>query len=523
MKNPVLLFMILCICTNLKAQKIQILETERLIEIQDTAYILDSVIYYKYPSEVDSVCYRKYIYHRQQDGRIVYSEQFSYDAVWQSWLNENRTSYYWDSAGVDYLYINYRWSKTDQDWRPFSRVDIELDEFGATLLRHYQDWDTINNKWINNYKRFFEYDENRNLILEGQINWNKEENIWKTGNRYEREYNDKKQMIMESRYRYDPFYPKWVGYYKYVMEYNEDKLISEIYFNWIDWEDRWIEAQKNEYHYDESDQVILTNQYQWLDESWTLQNQDSTIYLNSEEKNWNLKLTRISITLPWDSVERTEIIFDEVSGNTETNLYQYTGNNWQIMSKTIRGVDVNGSSYFEGYFWDTELQQLTGTYISETRYNDKGIYLGQTIYVWPADYNNWIGTFNVSYNRYDFGLINYESYFKWDTINSEWDIDEKGFYYYNMVIYSDNKPKMVPADEIFIYPNPAQDVLNISIAGEPAGINSYYIYDLTGKMIISGQLEENSTMIDVSGLKNGLYIIKVQGSAKYTTKIVIRK
>lgn len=64
-------------------------------------------------------------------------------------------------------------------------------------------------------------------------------------------------------------------------------------------------------------------------------------------------------------------------------------------------------------------------------------------------------------------------------------------------------------NEISLYPNPVKDILNISLS-ENTSIESYEVYDLLGKKIISKNTTENN--INVSELSNGVYILKVATS-----------
>ena len=60
-----------------------------------------------------------------------------------------------------------------------------------------------------------------------------------------------------------------------------------------------------------------------------------------------------------------------------------------------------------------------------------------------------------------------------------------------------------------IFPNPVKNYINIDIKG----VNTdflFKVYDLQSKLLISGKHPNGKTGIDVSGLKQGLYIIKVE-------------
>ncbi len=65
--------------------------------------------------------------------------------------------------------------------------------------------------------------------------------------------------------------------------------------------------------------------------------------------------------------------------------------------------------------------------------------------------------------------------------------------------------------ELFLYPVPSRDVLNIDISGEIKHQMNYTITDLSGKIIKTGTIEKAKTrhQVDVSGLATGNYYILI--------------
>jgi len=57
-----------------------------------------------------------------------------------------------------------------------------------------------------------------------------------------------------------------------------------------------------------------------------------------------------------------------------------------------------------------------------------------------------------------------------------------------------------------IYPNPARDIMNISLE-KNALIKEVTIFNQTGQKVFEGRPQNNT--IDVSGLKRGIYFVKV--------------
>lgn len=82
----------------------------------------------------------------------------------------------------------------------------------------------------------------------------------------------------------------------------------------------------------------------------------------------------------------------------------------------------------------------------------------------------------------------------------------------------------LPIENLFgIYPNPVADILMIDATGLNETIHTVYIYDETGKMIHSIQIQPGRTQqtIDVSSLANGVYNIYItNGERAFSKKFV---
>lgn len=73
-----------------------------------------------------------------------------------------------------------------------------------------------------------------------------------------------------------------------------------------------------------------------------------------------------------------------------------------------------------------------------------------------------------------------------------------------------------------LYPNPANTVLNVNMSnGKNA--ESYIVYDVTGKTLLQGTLSGTASAINIEGLANGSYLIKVSGQNTQSTKMFIKQ
>lgn len=118
--------------------------------------------------------------------------------------------------------------------------------------------------------------------------------------------------------------------------------------------------------------------------------------------------------------------------------------------------------------------------------------------------------------------------------------DADGVFYYKVTSYSANCESMpavtsdynsdyvmieiVSIDENFvsaiIYPNPASEILNISAEG----LKNISVFNVVGQKIIDESVATDEYRLDVSGLKNGMYMLKVSSvKGDFTRKISIAK
>ena len=78
--------------------------------------------------------------------------------------------------------------------------------------------------------------------------------------------------------------------------------------------------------------------------------------------------------------------------------------------------------------------------------------------------------------------------------------------------------------KISVYPNPASDILNISLGKNIDNIRSITLYDLNGKLItqVNEDDNEHNAKLNVSSLNSGIYVLKVEtDNNQYNQKVII--
>ncbi|MDO9255477.1 MAG: T9SS type A sorting domain-containing protein [Bacteroidales bacterium] len=75
----------------------------------------------------------------------------------------------------------------------------------------------------------------------------------------------------------------------------------------------------------------------------------------------------------------------------------------------------------------------------------------------------------------------------------------------------DDQPLSETAGELSVYPNPAENVINLKNA--PEGISTVKIYRMEGVMVLNKEVSAGSLSIDVSNLAKGFYLLTLNGQA----------
>jgi len=72
---------------------------------------------------------------------------------------------------------------------------------------------------------------------------------------------------------------------------------------------------------------------------------------------------------------------------------------------------------------------------------------------------------------------------------------------------------------IKIYPNPVKGIINLNIGIKLFG-NVYTIYDNTGRVVLTGIINQENTTIELGNLSDGIYMFSVGENMKQTFKVI---
>ncbi len=345
---------------------------------------------------------------------------------------------------------------------------IEFDVLSGTDKNDYE-YDKNGNK-ISEVKSYKSYGEESFRLIERSVftyegptaiekiyNWNNDSLDWIIRNQSKDYLNEKLLVDSTIHSSWDIQTMRFKPNLKTYIEYNEannETLHLYLYPNGIN--NSWVPRYKDEFSYDNNENLNLFNNYYWIDStnSWDLNytvRYDYTYDLN----NNIIKKVEYSEGEPYEKIE-----------------YFYD-------SKFNRNKEITFSWDEETEGWIAE-DSLSFEFAEELAFED--VIFGD----YPTDYFHFFSR-PVS-AKTDFGLD--EESFPLDII----------FYYSDFRAVGISDPIK---NKVEIYPNPAQNTLNIE-----KEVNKITIQDLTGKVRI--QSYNPSKSFDVSELENGSYILLLE-------------
>jgi len=93
--------------------------------------------------------------------------------------------------------------------------------------------------------------------------------------------------------------------------------------------------------------------------------------------------------------------------------------------------------------------------------------------------------------------------------------------YLSDYITSSKKIFSEDSEDIEVYPVPARDILTVK-TNKPYLASKFSLIDLSGKIVLAGELIKKESQINITNLDNGSYILFVNSYNKWITKKIIK-
>jgi len=370
-----------------------------------------------------------------------------------AFVNYARESFTFDSAGNWLTYLSEKWE--NNAWVNQSKKTFVYNSNGEMVDWKTAGWNSAS--WANEWHYVWHFDANglndTSLFQMGQ------DSLWVNNSLYIATFDS-------NGYRTDGLVYSWINngwsatrQYSYINDSNGN-LLSYIGQDWVN--SAWVNSAFTTINYDTAGNRTLLISRQWQNNDW----------LNTEAWYWT-----------YDGNGNNTVWADQywVNGSwvdSYRDLFQYDASN-NILSHTSQNWDntywKNGDA--EQYTYDAWGNSLTGKYF------------------------HWYG----GWQPYDGSLMVYADHLRDDYVNLI-ELQRYEAVIDSILVFTG---PALSKGEVTLYPNPAHSIVYISshyVSTDPFG--SITVYDLRGQLVCKKPVVNETTRLDLSGLKPGVYIVK---------------
>lgn len=221
-------------------------------------------------------------------------------------------------------------------------------------------------------------------------------------------------------------------------------------------------------------------------------------------------------------------------------------NNWDVSSANHMGNMFFGASAFNQFIgdWDvSNVVQMSGMFGSAISFNQalnnwdvSNVTEMFSMFTYASSFNQFIGDWDVSNVTVMFRMFASATVFNQDI--SSWCVEQIPSEPHDFADFSALQPSFFPdwgvtcplsiAENDFnnfkVFPNPVQDQLNMfwSNVSFPDDIN-LHIYNLSGKRIFEQSFDQKPSVLNVSFLSSGVYMLKITSGKKSSVRRIVKE
>lgn len=280
----------------------------------------------------------------------------------------------------------------------------------------------------------------------------------------------------------------------------------------------------------------------WIGMSWMLSTLTDYDYDGSDQRIEEIFQQRNITNTDWDNIRRTEYTYNG-SGLEIVNLTQiWSGGMWMNSMQIL--TSYNGSDFilerrrqnYNGSDWDnSELETYIymSSALTEIIYdlwdgtdwapNEQSVfaYDGNQMFI-QSDSNVWDGNAYIPTDR-NFYSYNSDGFISeiiaQEYVDDDWENLARLTYTYPAC--ATLSVAQIEIVNLIMYPNPADEHSVVSGLSEDTSAASYDIYDVSGRSVQKGHLNNNT--ISTRALSSGLYIVQLKINATTISKRLVVK
>lgn len=382
-------------------------------------------------------------------------------------------------------------------WRPINAEEMLYDYLGVEVFYAYYYYDEGAGEWVMSYAYRASDTHNDNGVLVERIWEYFYYDTWEPEYKEEYKLNENDVIVEAFEYFYDDEHEIWEYEYRFVYELCENNMWEHGYGYFWDWEDEvWFPESKN-------------TDFEWFDFSRQLLTQ-VTVLMNKDLVDDDYYASKNHDEIDWVKYARMQMDYTD-DGLITLMIFEFWGD-WD-------DDDWDDDEWKEEWFPFMKLE-LAYDHFSNVVYESFSMHDGFDWFILFAQ------KLDVTY-RDDNSIASFTNYIMWDDWKGDFMPVMRYTYYYNDEDDTTDSPLVeAPYITLKAFPNPADSfiqlelpALNGSAGIELMGVDGRILARYTTSGLTVGEVFS----MDVSGLKTGMYLIRVQDSGNhYVTRFIKR-
>jgi len=294
MKNRLLLLVLLLLTTG-------------MVSGQEPLWRSDSTLIYEFDGIYDSVPVQRKLYIQDFNireyttidfewkndfvynagGKVSERSTYSWDVANSIWKYSTRYQYTYDLHWNKTLQIHYRgsgqnWIKKEKDSLIYDNDQIIQERISHQWQAVLQFWEkesrllyfnsekitdslyeyyALNDEWMPDEKTVYAYEDS---LLIGAQTYSFEDETWANLTMTNYDYDQSNHIILNEQYAWYPDLQQWQGLYKFTYVYNFTNQLSKSFsYTWHSELNEWINSRKSSFAYDENRLNVIQETYLW--------------------------------------------------------------------------------------------------------------------------------------------------------------------------------------------------------------------------------------------------------------------
>lgn len=322
-------------------------------------------------------------------------------------------------------------------------------------------WNTGTSSWTPTYRATSTFDANDDIVKQVSENWNG--SSWDVSTQTIMTYDAAHNRLSSVTQNWNTGTSSWVNSYRTMYTYTGNQLTTSIDQNWNSGASTWDNSGKYSYTYNLAGKKAEMVRQNWSGGAWVNDTKETYSYNSGNQLTTTLALLWNSGTSTWNNYRRTINTYDANNDPVTMTQENWNGSSYENYQKTTIVFNQHQRTMFENQYWNS-------------------------------------GGF-------------------WEYTTSSY----RATYYYQSFITSGitNVPLEAKID---VYPVPATDKLNITIANSNGKTYSLMLTDMSGHKV---KLQEspaynNVLSLPVADLPTGNYILSIQtGNSSAVKQVAI--